>query len=141
MKAANTDGGTFNNGARRTRDLNTTSGDSFIISLSANQFVLAPGKYRFSIRAPAYRVDAHKAYLRNVTDSTDALIGSSAYSGNGDTTQSESFVCGIVSINSAKTFEIQHECTTSQATDGFGKLTNFGVSEVFTEVEIEKIYG
>ena len=139
-KSVGTPGGTFTSGAWRTRDLNTEAFDTdSIVSISSNQFTLAGGTYFINARAPGFDCDWHKAKLRNVTDSTDDIVGSSAYGTSNDAApgQSDSIVQGRITIASAKTFEIQHQClTTSGATNGFGVPSNFSVIEVYTEVEI-----
>ena len=136
-KAANTAGGTFTSGAWQTRVLNTEVSDADgIVSLASNQFTLQAGTYLIHARAPGYQCDRHKAKLRNVTDSTDALIGSSAWNPSAQSGAGESDVVGVITIASAKAFEIQHRCATTQASNGFGIESNFGVVEVYTEVEI-----
>src|SRR6185436_19491385 len=101
QKAANTDGGGFTSGAYRTRDLNTEVVDADgIVSISSNQFTLGPGTYYIRARAPAYSVQEHKAKLRNVTDSTDALIGSSEHSFSSNETWSE--IQGAITLAGSK---------------------------------------
>lgn len=137
-KTANTGGGTFTSGAWRTRDLNTEFYDSAgIVSLSSNQFTLEPGTYLIEARAPAYFCQRHKAKLRNVTDSSDAIIGSSAYAdATSDGAETDSIVRGVVTITSAKTFELQHQCSATSSGNGFGVPTNVSVTEVYSEVRI-----
>jgi hypothetical protein len=139
VKSSGTNGGTFTSGDWRTRDLNDLSGDTEFVSLSANQFTLQPGKYEIEITAPVRgQVNVHKAKLRNITDSSDVLIGDSFISGTTDTS-SVSTVKGQVEITSVKTFEAQHRCSVTKATDGFGIATSFGVDEVYTICKITKV--
>ena len=140
-KAANTNGGTFTASAWRTRDLNTEDSDADgIVSISSNQFTLQAGTYRIYASAPAYAVDRHKAKLRNTSDSSDTIIGTTEFVGTAaGTPQTRSIVNGQFTIASAKTFEIQHYCTTTCTTNGFGVAANVGVSEVYTVVEIWKV--
>lgn len=139
-KAANTNAGTFTSGARRTRDINTEVTDTgSVVTLANNQFTLQPGTYQIIARAPALHVGRHQAYLRNVTDSVDTLVGSSAFSDStADYAQSDSWVIGRFTITAAKTFEIQHQCQTTYAAAGFGVAVNLGASEVYTEVHLWK---
>ena len=140
IKSSGTNGGAFSSGAWRTRDLNTTENSQTWCSLSSNQFTLSSGKYRIKVKAPALKVSAHKSKLRNITDSTDDLIGASEYNdASSSAATTSSFIEGIIEISSTKTFEIQHRCYTSNNTNGFGPSTGFGVDEIFTQVEIEKI--
>lgn len=142
VKAANTAGGGFTSGAWQTRDLNTLEGDTSFISNASNQFTLTQaGTYHIEAYAPAYDVDLHKIKLRNISDSTDDIIGSSEYAGisSADTSQTVSILKGVITIASSKTFEIQHRSSTTRATDGFGLASNFGVSEVYTVVKVTRV--
>ncbi len=146
VKANNTSGGTATSGSYQTRTLNTISGDTSFISLSANQFTLQPGTYNIYAICPAAAsgtnaVGEHKAKLRNITDSTDTIIGSNAEAQavSGAAVITNSIIEDVFSITSAKVFEIQHRVETTYATSGFGFSMNFGDSEVYTQVKIEKV--
>jgi hypothetical protein len=139
-QTSGTAGGTFTNGAWRTRTLNTTEIDQIGITLSSNQFTLPAGTYEIRAKAPAYSVLNHKARLQNITDSTTAIIGSSEYcfiSGTPSCTSSE--VIGLITISASKVFEIQHYCNTTGTTNGFGVPASFSVSEIYTQVVIRKV--
>lgn len=139
-KTANTGGGTFTSGAWQTRVINTEDSDvDNIVSVSGNQFTLVSGTYLIRATAPAYAVDRHKARLRNMTDSSTTLVGSSAYSSNVYSSAEPSIIEGRFTIAAAKAFEIQHQCQTTVATLGFGVESNFGESEVYTIIELWKI--
>lgn len=134
-KSSGTDGGTFTNGAWRTRTLNTVQTDvDSILSLASNQFTLQAGSYFIDASAPAYTVREHRAKLFNVTDSTDDLLGTSEHSFNSNSTPSRAR--GRITIASAKVFEIQHQCTDTVSTNGFGVAAGFGIAEIYTVVEI-----
>lgn len=144
VKATATAGGTFTSGAWQTRTLNTlVDGTGIVTSLASNQFTLPAGTYYVDAQAPAYIVNFHKAKLRNITDSTDVLLGTSSSSdgsasaGNGQTTLS--IIQGEIVLSSPKVFEIQHQCTLTRATDGFGAVAGFSVSETYTTVKITKV--
>jgi hypothetical protein len=140
VKAANTAGGTFTSGAWRTRVLNTLEGDTSFVSLASNQFTLQPGTYHIEASAPGLLVDRHKAILYNVTDTANEILGLSAFSDNTSAyAQTSSLVSGTFSITSAKVFEIRHMCETTQASNGFGTASNFSVSEIYTQVKLEKV--
>lgn len=139
IKTSGTAGGTFTSGAWQTRTLNTLEGDNSFVSLSSNQFTLSPGTYEIEAIAPGFVVGSHTAKLRNITDSSDTLIGSSmsaqtSYNGN-----NTSNIYGVITITGSKTFEIQHRCQTTFGTSGFGTSSSFGVSEVYTQVKITRI--
>lgn len=141
-KAASTDGGTFTSGAWQTRDLNTLSGDiaAVGVTLSSNQFTLPVGKYVIEAQAPGFYCQLHKAKLYNTTDSLDAIIGSSELTA---TTTSESltysFVKGVLTLTKSTTFELQHQCSITRATDGFGQNSNFSVVEVYSQIKITRM--
>lgn len=138
-KAQNTSGGTFTNGADRTRTLNTEAVDTGNhCSLSSNQFTLDAGTYRIRAIVPAFAVGRNQAWLQNVTDATTVIVGTSVYAQSATALSgSESVIEGRFTIASSKAFEIQHRCETTVATRGFGVEGNFK-TEVYTIVRIEK---
>lgn len=142
VKTAGTQGGSFSSGAWRTRTINTedTDADS-IVTLSSNQFTLQAGTYRIKASAPATYVNGHQAKLRNTSDSADTILGTSEYASTADISlhNTRSIIAGQFTIAGTKTFEIQHCCETTNATQGFGSRANCGVSEVYTIVEIWKV--
>ena len=137
QKAQNTDGGTFTTGAWRERDLQTEIADpDSIVSISANQFTLAAGTYLIRWSCPSYSVEKHQARLYNVTDAAEVGIGISVTDGG--------YSSGTLALGSARTtitgsivFSIEHYCSSTEATIGFGDACNFGV-EQYTTVEIFK---
>jgi hypothetical protein len=144
QKASGTDGGTFTQGAYQTRTLNTLVDPFGIVSLASNQFTLQPGTYKIYAKAPAFgasgTISYHKAKLRNITDSTDTVIGSTERIFITTTSLTNaSIVDGVFSISSAKVFEIQHRCAVTQTSTGFGAAATFGDVEVYTQVEIQKL--
>jgi len=135
-KIDGTDGGAFNNGAWRTRDINTEDTDTGgHCAIAANQITLQPGTYVCFIRAPGFSVNRHKARLRNITDGATEIDGSSCYSSNGNLVGNDSIMQGRFTIAAAKTFEVQHYCSTTKVNNGFGAASNFGVDEVYTVAE------
>lgn len=140
-KASNTAGGTFTSGAWRTRDLNTEVYNTISgASLAINQITLPAGTYLINASAPAYYVGKHKIKLRNITDSEDTLIGSTEYSSySAGYAMTRSFIIGSFAIASAKVFEIQHQCSNTLSTSGFGDVNNFSVDEIYTQVHITKV--
>ncbi len=138
-KAQNTAGGTFTLGAWRTRDLNTIVADpASLATLGSNQITLPAGTYFVRASAPAVRVSSHQARLQNVTDGTTTMLGSSEVLGIGATNSDRSFIVGVFTIASSKTFEVQHQSSATQSTNGFGLQGNFA-TEVYTIVELWKV--
>jgi hypothetical protein len=140
-KAAGTSGGTFTAGSWLTRDLNTVVTNEIAgAGLAANQITLPVGTYYIEASAPARTVNTHQAKLRNVTNSTDDLIGMSETAGTAAAIQSRSFVFGRLSVTgSSKTFELQHRCQTTRTIDGLGNAANHGLTEIHSDVRIWKV--
>ena len=139
-KAANTSGGSTTSGSWQTRTLNTEVFDTGgIVSLAANQFSLGAGTYYISAQAPFSEGDRTKLKIRNITDGSDALIGVSTYCSSATPNiNTIATVRGRITIADTKTFELQYQVATSEATFGLGIESNFGVVEVYAEVEIWK---
>ena len=122
------------------RNLNTSRGDTEIVSLSSNQFTLASGKYYIEFEAPGFAVDDHQAKLYNVTDAADEFLGQNAYASNAaPETGSTSIGKGTVDINTSKTYEIRHYTNTLKASNGLGTAITTGSNEVYTQVTITKV--
>ena len=137
-KAANTHGGTFTQDAWRTRDLNHEIADpSGIVSISSNQFTLQAGTYLIKWRAPYFRCNDNQTQLYNVTDSSTAAEGFQANGNTNDGDSTYAFGIARITISGAKAFEIQHQCTSTKADNGFGLYAyNIGSYSFFTMVEI-----
>lgn len=140
-KAADVDGGTFTSGSWQTRTLNTVLTNEISgASLSSNQITLPAGDYYIEARAPAVFVRLHKAKLRDITAGSDALIGSSCHIQNADDSGStDSVMSGKLTVSSSTTYEVQHRCSDTRVTFGFGIASNFGVVERYAEVRIWKL--
>ena len=142
-KSGNSDGGAFNNGAWRTRDLNTEISDADnIVSLSSNQFTLQAGSYLINAFAPACQVSCHQTRIYNVTDTAVVQLGSVEFAYSASASGNPSYVSARVTITEAKVFEIQHRCANSRADYGFGVGTsggyNWNQGTKFTFCEIYK---
>ena len=139
-KATGTDGGTFTTGGWRTRTINTEDNDiAGIVSISANQFTLSAGTYRIRATATAYNVGQNQLRLHNVTDATTTLVGTSCRASGGFDAYIIADLVGEFTISATKSFEIQHKGAATVADTGFGAATSFGMSEVYTVVEIWKV--
>ena len=139
-KAYNVSGGTFTSGAWRTRDLNTEVSDADgIVSISSNQFTLAAGTYTIDWSAPVYAVNFHATRLYNVTGTTSIQTGMAIHSTNPNDVYGVSSGSATVTIGSSSAFEIQHQCSTTQAGNGFGVDPGMsGVASIYTIVKILK---
>lgn len=139
-KAAGTDAGTFTSGAWQTRTLNTKAVDEIGSTLASNQFTLPAGTFRAYARVPAFHVNHHKSRLRNITDGSTTLVGSSQYCevAAGPTDQTDSIIIGRFTLAGTKTFEIQHQCETTKTGNGFGEGAGFSEVEHYAEIWIEQ---
>jgi hypothetical protein len=134
-----THGGDCISGDWRQRVLNTldTSGD--FVALANNQFTLQPGTYQIEVVAPTYLDNIHKAILRNASDGSVSLVGSTGRTHINYGGMNSSFINGALEVTAATTFEIQHRCSSDRTIVGFGLAANFGVEEVYTQVKITKM--
>ncbi len=137
QKSTGTNGGTFTAGAWQTRDLTVISAIASTISLGSNQITLQPGTYTIQISAPAYKVGLHQVRLQNITDGSTIAYGSSAIA-NSSGGATYSLIETNILINKVTTLAIQHQCTVTEANDGFGIAGGFG-DEVYTTVKITNI--
>ncbi|HKI62889.1 MAG TPA: hypothetical protein VKA31_11400 [Mariprofundaceae bacterium] len=132
--------GGFTSGAWRTRTLNITVANTITgASLSSNQITLPAGTYDIEARAPGYRVDKHQCKLRNITNSVDVIAGSNSVTSSATSQQVDSFISGRFTIAGTKVLELQHQCQTTQGTNGMGIQCSYGVGEVYANVVIRKI--
>jgi hypothetical protein len=105
---------------------------------TGNQVRLKTATYRFSVAAPAHRVNAHQARLQNITDGTTVKAGQQAFDdASASEANSFSFVDGRMTLAAAKTFEVQHQVTTTNASAGGGTVANF-TTEVYTVMRLWK---
>lgn len=139
-QTAGTNGGTFTSGAWQTRTLNTEHSDAGSQgTLSSNQITLAAGTYIAEIRCPGRACAFHQARLRNITDGTTTLVGTSQENGTGSGQTTPSVITGRFTIAAQKVFEVQHRCGTTASTTGFGSAVNFGEVEVYTVARFWKV--
>ncbi|TIP43670.1 hypothetical protein [Mesorhizobium sp.] len=134
QKASATEGGTFTSGAWRTRDLNTEVRDpSSLVSIAANEFTPTVAGW-VEWTAPASNVGQHKTRLFNVTDATVAGVGSSEHSAGSADTATRSV--GGAPVVAGKAYRIEHQCSSTAATLGFGRASGFATTvEVYTRVQ------
>jgi hypothetical protein len=139
VKVASTPGGSSISG-NQTRTLNTISDPTGIVtSLASNQFVLSAGTYYIEANVPGYACNQHQAFIRNITDSVNVLLGIHTRTAPTDSVTTFSYLAGHVTINSSKTFELQHFTATATATNGLGIQGNSGQNEVYSVVKIQKV--
>ena len=140
-KSANTAGGAFTSGSWQTRTLNTVMTNEISgASLSSNQVTLPSGTYYVHAGARGYTVNVNKLKWYNTSDSSDVLIGDQARSDSSANANAFVSVMGRFTISAQKTFELQHRCETTRSdANGYGPAANFGVVEVFANVQLWKV--
>lgn len=134
-----TNGGTFTSGAWQTRVLNTTQASQNWATLAFNQITLVPGTYYLEASAPAYATNSHRTRLQDINNAATILNGTSEYVLNSTGTVTRSFIVGQFTIGASTTYEIQHQCNTTEASFGFGVAASFGSVEIYTTVSITKL--
>lgn len=132
-KSSGTGGGSSTSGFQ-TRTLNTKVLDETgNVTLSSNQFSLPSGTYIIEAYAPAGNSGHHKIKLRNVTDSSDTLIGLA----EDGASPGRAWLFGKFTIASSKTFSIQHYCENGGGQ--LGTATGDGTIEIYTTVHLQKV--
>lgn len=137
-QSSGTNGGTFTQDAWQTRTLNQeksdTGGDG---ALASNQITLEAGTYRCIASAPAFQCNRHQTRIQNITDTATLLLGSSESIGTTTGAITRSFVVGRFTIAAQKIIELQHYCTSTKTTTGFGLAGGFG-TEAYSQIELWK---
>ena len=136
-KSSGTNGGTSQTSFTK-RDLNTVVTNEISgASLSSSVITLPSGTYYIHAYATSTRSNEFKLKLRNTTDSSDTIIGTSGDCATADRTNALSFVIGRFTIASSKNFELQFRVNTS-AGDGLGNPCSM-TTEVFADAQIWKV--
>lgn len=140
-KTLGTDGGTFTFNVWQKRDLNLEVNDAgnHASLIGANQFTLTAGTYRAHIRVPQYSVGLAYARLRNITDGITQLRSGNVYANDAAVDMYASVIIGQFVIAGTKTFEIQHRCAITKATNGYGRAVNIDLTEWYTVAEFIKV--
>lgn len=139
QKANGTDGGTFDNGAWRVRDINTEKFDpDSIVSISGNEITLVAGTYYIEVSAPSYGTTRHMAKIYSISSPSEDWFGENAFAHGSHYATTHSFVRARIVCSSARTIGIAHRCETSRGTTGFGIACGFGNVETYTIVKIFK---
>jgi len=142
-KTASTNAGTATGGQFTKRTLNTVKTNEISSArLSSDQITLPAGTYYMFGLAPANRCNGHKTRLRNVTDSSTAIVGLNTHTSSGqDIDDDKAFCIGRFTISGQKVFEFQHYVTTTRSTDGFGIASTASAGEVavYADVQIWKV--
>jgi hypothetical protein len=137
-RASGVHGGSCTSGIWNTRSLSTLGGDNSFIALSNSRIILQPGKYFVEIQAPAFAVSQHQVKLKVLETNQDVLVGSTSMSHPTYGSTSHSIAAGEIIVSEMSTFEVQHRCAQDKGSIGLGIASNFGTSEIYTQVKIIK---
>lgn len=138
-EASGVNGGSISTtGTWLTSTLNTVTGDNFV-TVTSNQFTLPAGEYILEgFQVAGDGPGALRGRVRNITDSTDLVVGNTAYGSTAasspDEIKSEFFV--KFKLIESKTFELQHRVT---ATGIIGLASSAGVDEIYETIRIRKL--
>lgn len=139
QKTSGTAGGASSTGTN-TRVLNTTVKNTISgASLGSNQITLPAGEYEIEAFAPCYAGNEHKLSLRNITDSTNDIIGNQLLANSATAVENTGTLVGSITITGTKVFELRHYIGTARATNGLGNFAGTGVVEVYASVKIKKV--
>jgi hypothetical protein len=135
QQTSGTNGGTFTSGAWRTRLLNTEVSDPGEIgTLSSNRVTLVPGRYLIEGIGTATGTNGHQLRLWNSTSSTVLSLGVNFWTN----TISNALVSWTGTLSSGQALELQHRCSVTRASDGYGQALSWG-TEVYSQLRIVKI--
>lgn len=139
-KTSGTSAGASSAATWNTRTLNTVKVNQITgASLASNQVTLPAGTYLIYAHASAQQLDRHQLRLRNVTDGSTILAGTSEIANDGDTTGNKSQLMGRFTLAAEKDIELQHYTEKARATDGLGVASSSGEVEVYADVWIEVV--
>lgn len=140
-QAAGTGGGATVAGSWQICALNTEQEDANNIcdSSALPAFSLAAGTYRFIADVPLFDAGRRQIRLYNVTDGSVAVVGgSSSTSSSGYQAYSNPLV-GTVTIGGVKQFRVEYQVSNAVLTNGQGFPANFGIAEVYAQIQIWQI--
>jgi hypothetical protein len=140
--AANTDGGDATSGSFLTRPLNTSQFNTITgASLSSNQITLPSGSYWCEGFGAFYStVGRVRQKLRNITDSSDTLLGINQDQTDGAGNGIINVIQGAFTITAQKTFELQYRVQNTVSGNGLGDSTfGFGIDEVYASITFQKL--
>ena len=140
--AANTDGGDATSGSFLTRPINTTQFNGISgASLSSNQITLPSGTYWCQAFGAYYStVGRIRQKLRNITDSSDTILGINQDQTDGAGNGVINVIQGAFTIAAQKTFELQYRVQNTVSGNGLGDSTfGFGIAEVYASITFQKL--
>ena len=132
-RVSGTSGGTTSSGNWFQRTLNTIEGpDQTFCTLTANNFILSSGKYTVEGSVPGFNCGTYQA--RIVDSLSNVLVYGTCEYNASNSVQTRSFFKYTFEITSETTFALQQKVGTTNATNGGGRSTGFGIAGQITEV-------
>ena len=138
-KATTTDGGTFTQDAWQKRTVTEDQDTQNFSTVTSSVIVLTAGTYDCLIRCPGKQCANHQAKLENTTSGSPVLIGGNTEAVVNNASTSHSVIQGRFTITASQNLEIQHRCSSTKATTGFGEANSFGENEIYTVAEFWRI--
>ena len=136
-QASGTNGGTATSGSFVKRTLNTTIVNGITgCSIASSVITLPAGTYVVQGFGTVFDVTTYKSRLRNTTDSTTAIQGTSGFCSSSN--YGYAAVIGRFVITASKNFELQTQVGQTVATNGYGAGTAMG-DEVYSTIIITKV--
>jgi hypothetical protein len=142
-QTAGTAGGTFTSGAWRTRVLNTSMINNVAgASLASSQLTLPAGTYAAeAFAAVGVNVGVHQTRIQDITGAATLLTGlvlRAPTAGSGASGIGPSSLAGEFTLTTSSAIELQHRCSVTEATAGFGYYGNF-TTEVYSRLIVWKL--
>ena len=139
-QSSGTNGGTATSGSFLKIGLNTTVVNGITsCTLTSGVISLPAGTYTVSASNPFCGVNDCKIKLRNTTDSTDEIIGTSGSQSGATLTQViRTELLGVFTIAGTKNYELQYRVSVTLASYGLGINNSFSVAENYALITITK---
>ena len=140
VTAHNVGGGDLTAGSFVTRPLNTEVDPDSIVTLSSNQFTLVAGTYTLDWTCDGYSVDHHVSQVYDITNSATLILGSASYAKSTENVANVTYGHHLFTITSTTTYELQHQSSTTKASNGMGNTTNMsGINSTHAFLKITKL--
>jgi hypothetical protein len=140
LRATGVNGGTLTAGGWRTRIVNTLENPFACtwITLAANRFTLAAGRYEVEIDVSGCHLAGAIARLQSTSGTPITMLSTPTYA-NSDT-ETDNLIAGVFELTQTTEFEIQHYCVTTRNSDGMGRALNIaGIQEQYLLARIWRL--
>lgn len=138
-KSTGVDGGASTAATWHTRALNTETDPDGIVTLSSSQFTPSSGTYMIWGVAMTHDGGLNKLRLRNVTQSSTAIVGLAMTNAGVNTTEGMATLLGAFTPNGTDAYELQHYITSAVTGDGLGEAVSDGADEIYAQVLLLKV--